>query len=384
LKILQLVSDWKWTGPAEPMLVLMGALRARGHQVDLICPEPPSGSNRSLWQEASVRNLDPIHSIEAMRSAVAPGDTARSARLRNWIETDELAGPYDIVHCWHSRDHVLAARALRLGMPGLSALRKTRLVRCLSSAEAISPWPWNRWLFGPGCDGLVCVSEAVAEMNRALRRGRVVSSTCGAVDLEALDVQIDRNRIRAELGVPEGAKLIGVVARMQAHRRFDLLLDALGRIVREEPEVRLVLIGRGTHAERVVRTPARDKGLDAHVIFAGYRIEDYEEVLGAMDLFTFLVPGSDGTCRALLQAAALGLPMVGTRRGAIPEIISNGQTGLVVAEEPEAIAAAWAGLFNDPERRRAMGEAARRDAFKRFRPDRYAAWMERFYQAIAA
>ena len=384
MKILQLVSDAKWTGPAEPMLVLMNALRGRGHQVDLVCPEPLLGSNRSLWQEASVRKLDPVHPVEAVRSAFTLGDTERAARLRRWLETDELAGPYDIVHCWHSRDHVLAARALRLGMPGTPSPRETRLVRSLSSAEKIRAWPWNRWLFGPACDGLVCVSDSVAKMNRVLRRGRPVSATSGAVDLDALDIRIDRQRIRAELGVPQGAKLIGVVARMQAHRRFDLLLDALGRIVRDKPDVRLVLIGRGTQAERVVRTSVREMGLQANVIFAGYRVDDYADVLGAMDLFTFLVPGSDGTCRALLQAAALGLPSVGTRRGAIPEIISDGRTGLLVSEQASAIAAAWAGLFDDPQRRLEMGEAARRDAFIRFRPDRIAAWMERFYREISA
>jgi len=384
LKILQLVSDWKWTGPAEPMLVLMDALRGRGHQVDLVCPEPPSGSNRSLWQEASIRNLDPIQSQGAMRNALARGDIERVARLRGWLETDELAGPYDIVQCWHSRDHVLAARALRLGRRGESDPGRTRLVRSLSSAEKIRAWPWNRWLFGPGCDGLVCVSHHAANMNQALRRGRPVSATCGAVDFASLEIRSDRRRIRAELGVPEGAKLIGVVARMQAHRRFDLLLEALIRIVREKPDVYLVIIGRGTHADRVVRTPARNMGLEANVILAGYRVEDYADMLGAMDLFTFLVPGSDGTCRALLQAAALGLPLVGTRRGAIPEIISNGQTGLLVSEEPEAIARAWASLLDDSERRREMGEAARRDALIRFHPDRFAAWMERFYQEVRA
>lgn len=382
MKILQLVSDWKWTGPAEPMLVLMDALRSRGHQVDLVCPEAPPDSSRSLWHEASVRNLLPIHRVEAMRSAVALGDTERIARLRRWLRTDELAGPYDIVQCWHSRDHVIAARALRLGMPGSSQSRRTRLVRFLSSAEKIPAWPWNRWLFGPACDGLVCVSDGAAKMNQKLRQGRPLFATLGAVDLDALDIQIDRRRIRAELGVPERAKLIGVVARMQPGRRFDLLLEALGRIVQDHSDVRLVLIGRGSQLERVVRTPARKMGLEAKVIFAGYRVEDYEAVLGAMDLFTYLVPGSDGTCRALLQAAALGLPLVGTRRGAIPEIIMDGQTGLIVPEQPEVIARTWAGLFDDPEHRREMGRAARRDALIRFRPDRFAARMERFYEEV--
>jgi glycosyltransferase involved in cell wall biosynthesis len=385
LKILQLVSDWKWTGPAEPMLVLMEALRARGHQVALVCPEPPVRSNRSLWQEASNRGLDPIRSIEAIRSAVVRGDGARVRRVRDWLDTDEISGPFDIVHCWHSRDHVLAARALRLatgiGCEG-RVDRGCRLVRSLSHAQGISGWPWNRWLFGPGTDGLVCVSDAAVDLNRSLRGGRPISAASGAVDVDALRVRKGRDTIRAELGVPDGAKLIGVVARMQAHRRFDLLLAALERLVREDPDVRLVLIGRGTRADEIVRQPAKALGLEASVIFAGYRVGDYADVLSAMDLFTFLVPGSDGTCRALLEAAALGLPLVGTSRGAIPEIISNGQTGLIVPEEPAALAAAWAGLLADDERRLRMGKAAGRDASIRFRPDRFAAWMERFYEDV--
>ena len=383
MKILQLVSDWKWTGPAEPMLVLMQALRARGHQVDLVCPEPPSGSNRNLWQEATARRLDPIHPALPMRRVVARGDADRVGQLRSWLATRELAGPYDIVHCWHGRDHVLAARALRLGLPGVRATPGgTRLVRFLSQAERISSWPWNRWLFGPACDGLVCVSDRVVAENRRLRSGGAIAATSGAVDFEALEPRRERQVVRRELGVPQDAVLVGVVARMQSHRRFDLLLDALARVVHERPELMLLLMGRGSREEEVVRRPVREKGLERNVIFAGYRVDDYADVLGALDLFTFMVPGSDGTCRALLQAAAIGLPLIGTRRGAIPEIISNGQTGLLVAEEAADLAAAWVRLLEDPERRLEMGRAAGRDASERFRPDRFAAWMERFYSEL--
>ncbi|MBC8188084.1 MAG: glycosyltransferase family 4 protein [Proteobacteria bacterium] len=382
MKILQLVGDWKWTGPAEPMLVLMKALRDRGHQVDLVCPEPPSGSNRNLWQEASARKLDPIHAIAPIRSAVASGDWGRVRLLRDWLETSELGGPYDIVHCWHGRDHVLAARALQLWGRADSMLGRAGLVRFLSSAESISAWPWNRWLFGRACDGLICVSEQAVVVNRQLRGGRAIAATSGAVDFDVLSTRKTPSEIRSEWGVPPGAKLVGVVARMQAHRRFDLLFDALARVVRERPEVCLVLIGRGTREEEVVRGPLREMGLEKNVIIAGYRTEDYADVLSALDLFTFLVPGSDGTCRALLQAAALGLPLVGTRRGAIPEIISNGQTGLLVAEDGAALAAAWSSLFDDPSRCLAMGKAAQREASDRFRPDRFAAWTERFYADV--
>ena len=190
--------------------------------------------------------------------------------------------------------------------------------------------------------------------------------------------------MREEMGVASSTILIGVVARMQPHRRFDLLFEALGRVVKDEPDIRLVLIGRGTRQDEVADRPVSELGLSNHVIFAGYRVEDYADVLGALDIFTFLVPGSDGTCRALLQAAAIGLPLVGSKRGAIPEIISNGQTGLVVSEEAGALATAWTTLIRDPDRRREMGQAAGQEAAIRFLPDRFAAWMERFYEESAS
>lgn len=218
----------------------------------------------------------------------------------------------------------------------------------------------------------------------------------GAVDLAALgastrasaaDAGPDGSGVAARdarraLAVPEDAFLIGIVARIQSHRRFDLLLAAMARLVALHPEARLVIFGRGTRAEEIVGKPVRALGLERYVVRAGYRTDDYIRLLSAMDLFTYLVPGSDGSCRALREAAALGLPLVGTRRGAIPEIIVEGETGLLVDEDPAALAHALALLIRDPARRLAMGEAARRDARVRFDPERLAGFMECFYESL--
>lgn len=389
MKILQLVSDWKWTGPAEPMLVLMRALRPRGHAVELVCAEPLPGADRSLASEAARRGLAPRETIEAHRSAWRPGDGAVVGELARVFASDACGGPFDIVHCWHSRDHVLAARALgRLALAPAGRARTpspaTRIVRSFARAETIRPWPWNRWLFGRACDGLLCVSEASAVAQRAVRPRGPLAAMAGAVELAAMPAAGEGARadVRRQLGVPEDAILIGVVARMQRHRRFDLLLAALAELVGRHSNVRLVVLGRGTHAEEVVAQPARALGIADHVVLAGHRRDDYAALLAAMDLFTYLVPGSDGSCRALLEAAALGLPLVGSRRGAIPEIIADGRTGLVVDETPAALAAAWADLVCDPARRRAMGDAAQRDAQVRFTPARLAESIEAFYAAV--
>lgn len=416
MRILFLVSDPKWTGPAEPALVAMRALRARGHGIELVCPSPLPASaklatpavNRSLFSEATARGLAPRATIVPGRSAWRAGDGERVVTLRRWLASEEVGGPFDVIHCWHSRDHVLAARALgrapfdRTGVARAGADRvdrasraggerggaATRIVRSYPRAEPIEAWFWNRWLFGRACDGLICPSEASASAARRVRPRGALAGMLGAVDAadgyESAAPSHERAgaAARARLGIAPDAFVIGVVARMQAHRRFDLLLAAMAKLAPRVPEARLLLLGRGTRAEAVVGAPVRALGLEEKVVRAGHRTEDYAACLAAMDVFTFLVPGSDGSCRALLEAAAAGRALVGTRRGAIPEILRAGETGLLVDESPDALVEAWEALARDPARRLALGAAARRDAAIRFAPARLAERLEAFYDEV--
>ena len=107
-------------------------------------------------------------------------------------------------------------------------------------------------------------------------------------------------------------------------------------------------------------------------------------MLRTIDVFTFLVPGSDGTCRALLEAAACGIPAVTSRRGALPEIVVDGETGLLVDEDPEALAAGWHALLSDPDRRRTLGAAARKRAETLFTPERFAEDVTELYHEARA
>ena len=173
--------------------------------------------------------------------------------------------------------------------------------------------------------------------------------------------------------------MVCIVARAQRHRRFDLLLEAAARAMARSDALRLLVIGRGTHIEETAVAPAARLGIADRVCFAGYRTEDYVDVLRCADVFTFLVPGSDGGCRALLEASACGLPSVTSPRGALPEIVLDGQTGIVVREEPEALAAAWLRILDEPKTRLEMGAAARRRAEAHFSPEQLAEQVEGLY-----
>ncbi len=374
MRILHVTHDWKWTGPAEPMLRLALALRERGHETAIACPEPPSPERRSLAGEARAAGIAPACTLSGGRGPAGLGSGADVASLRAF--TDEF-GP-DVVHAWHTRDHLLAWRALRTRR----AAGATSLVRSYRSAERVAATPQNRWLLGPAADAVLFPSPETARRNASLRGGRALAGHFGAVDPTRFFPKAPDPGVRARLGIEPQHRVVGLVARAQRHRRFDLLLAAAKRLFEEVPDARLLVIGRGTHQEEVAKAPARELGIADRVLFPGYVSDDYAEVLRQIEVMTFLVPGSDGTCRALLEAAACAIPAVVTERGALPEIVLHRETGLVVPEEPAALAGAWRELLDDPERRGDFGRAAYERAQAEFTPGRFADVVEGVYRGL--
>jgi glycosyltransferase involved in cell wall biosynthesis len=356
------------------MLELLLAQRARGCEVELACPVAPAGAVSDLMSEARAAGVTPALEMTRGRGAIGWSDGGDVRRLRALVNR----GRFEVLHTWHTRDHVLALRAAA----GPRRAGLTRIVRSYARADRIPDRPWNRWLFGRATDGLLCVSPGAAARNAGLRRGRALGGVFGAVDLERFRPHPRSASVRKGLGLRPEHRVVGIVARAQRHRRFDLLLEATARLVRRDPDARLLVVGRGSHIEKLAVAPAVRLGIRERVIFAGYRTEDYVDVLRSIDVFTLLVPGSDGGCRALVEAAACGIPSVTTRRGALPEIVADGETGLVVAEEADALCAAWRRLLADASLRSNMGEAARRRAERHFSRDRVAAEVERFYRSL--
>jgi len=374
VRILQLTGDWKWTGPAAPMLELLLALRRRGHEVWLAAPPPPPDATSGLLLRARAAGVEPALELSRGRGIRWLRDAQDVRSLRAFVAEHRV----EVVHAWHTRDHVLALRA------GAGLRRAPVLVRSQKSGDPIPATPWNRWLFGPGSDALLCVAPEVARKNARLRGGRPLRGAFGAVDPERFRPGPPAERLRAELGLTPQQRVVGIVARAQRHRRFDLLLEAMARLAAQHPDARLLVIGRGTHIEETARAPARRLGIAERVVFAGYRGDDYVDALRLCDVFSLLVPGSDGGCRALLEAAACGIPAVTTRRGALPEIVVDGETGLLVDEEPAALAGAWSALLADPPRRARMGAAARERALRCFTPERLAEAAEDSYRQTLA
>jgi glycosyltransferase involved in cell wall biosynthesis len=287
---------------------------------------------------------------------------------------------FDVVHAHLLNDHLLAGAAARRARIG------TRVVRSVYGGRDLAPRLRSRLAFGRLTDAVVAASEDAAAAVRArvafpADRLFVVPV---AVEVERFAARVLaglRAGARRDLGLADGDVAAGIVARIQRHRRFELLIDAFARAADRAPRLRLVLIVRGTHEDELARRPVERLGLGGRVVFAGYRAGDaYVAALAALDVGIFLVPGSDGSCRAARELAAAGLPLVVSPRPPLPEIVAHGRSGYVVREEAEEFAAALARLAEDGALRRAMGEESRARAAESFAPEAQRRGVERAYE----
>jgi glycosyltransferase involved in cell wall biosynthesis len=171
---------------------------------------------------------------------------------------------------------------------------------------------------------------------------------------------------RAELGLDDDALLATFVGRMVAIKRVDVLLDAFAAARRSAPALVLAVVGDGPERQ-AAEERARALGLGDAVRFTGYR-RDLPEILGGTDV-AVLSSDNEGTPVSLIEAAAAALPLVSTRAGGVADVVPDAAGVLVARGDAAALGDAIARLAADPERREAMGAAARAHAAERFTPE---------------
>ncbi len=212
------------------------------------------------------------------------------------------------------------------------------------------------------------------------------------VDLKRWDPErIDRARARAALG--EAGKrgvLLGVVAQLSPWKGQDTAIDALRLLCEQGVDAHLLLIGSAKFVARAtrfdnetyvasLRAQVARAGLEERVSWLGER-EDVPELVRALDVL--LLPSSEEPFgRALIEAMALGVPVLATKVGGPPEIVHDGREGFLLApREPAAWAAAVRRIVEHHELAAAMGRAGRERVREAFTAERHAAAMLDVYE----
>ncbi len=350
-------------GMVRHVAALSSGLRERGIAVTVAAP-------KSALESAGPLRLEVDHDLP-IGPRFRPIQDARSiAMLRR------LSAGFHVVHAHGLRAAWIAAFA-----------RSRTEAACIATAHNM-----------PDLHGLP--ARVAARM--ALRRADVVIAVSHAVANQVASLGADRRRIhvipngvpigprpdpsciasnRRDLGLPPDAFVILAAGRLSPEKGFDVLVSAMPRIIEEAPGAILAVVGAGPAHSRLTAQIAR-LGLEPTVRLVGF-VPDVAPWLGAADVV--VVPSrSEGQGLVALEAMALGVPVVASRVGGLPEVVSNGVTGLLtMPDDPDALAEAVIALARDSELRTSLGWEGRKRAEDAFSIEAMLNRISALYRAVA-
>jgi glycosyltransferase involved in cell wall biosynthesis len=203
----------------------------------------------------------------------------------------------------------------------------------------------------PRIDRLVAVSDAiVAKLVAEGRDTAPISRVYNGVDLERFDEASGGVAVRRELGIPDDAPVVAVVGRLEPEKGHPTLIEAWPIIHHHLPTAHLLVVGEGSERDRLeglAHAHLRGGSCCASVHFLGRR-EDVPQILGAANVVA-MPSYREAQGLAILEALAANRPVVASNVGGIPEMIHDGENGLLVpSHDPTALAAAITRLLKDP------------------------------------
>jgi len=361
MEILFATSLRAWGGGEQWMLATASGLAARGHRVTL--GARPESAIFARARESGLPTL-PL----GFRS-----------------DADLVTDLRAFLHCRRRRVDAVCLNMDR-------ALRTVGLAAKLAGVPVIVPrrgsefplkgGPLYRWSYRRIATSMIVNSRATA---RTLVRdidwrpaGRIHVLPNG-LDLRGADDARPRSETRGELGLDPSAPVIVAAGELTTRKNFALLLEAAAPLAESCPDLVILIAGEGPE-EGALRRRAAELGIDARVRFLGFR-RDVPDLLAAADLLVH--PARiEGFGYVLAEAMAARLPVVATDASSIPEIVADGETGILFP--PEDVGALRTGIATylaDPTRRVADGRRGRERVEREFSAARRLDELERILSA---
>jgi glycosyltransferase involved in cell wall biosynthesis/protein-tyrosine-phosphatase len=291
----------------------------------------------------------------------------------------------DLVHTHRYKDSVLGALAAKLaGVPHV-----VRTVHGLR--EPMTGWSALKFRIYEALDRVmllfftdlvVAVSRGMADtLRKTGYRPTSVTQIHNGIDLGAIAPRRRSDEVRRELGIPAQALVIGTAGRLSPVKGHAALLRAARLIQEHQSDAIFLIVGGGPLADELRRQAAR-LGIAGACVFPGAR-EDVHDLIAAMDLFV-LPSLSEGIPMAVLEAMALGIPVVASAVGGVPEVIQDRVNGMLVPPGDERrLADACVELARDPASAQMLVARARRTVEERFSHEQSGRALLAAYRSVA-
>ncbi len=352
----------EWRGGQRQSLLLVRELVRRGYPVQFIVqPHSP------LHEKALAENL-PVWPLR-MRSEfglVAALRLARRMKKKGCV----LAHFHDA--------HGASVGSAAAGLAGVPLRVIARRVDFPLKKNFLSRRKYFRKV-----DAVIAISEGVKRVlvQSGLDPARV-SVVPSGIDFSVHKTGLPRDYLHKECGFEPGDYLVGIVAQLEDHKGHRYLIEAANILKEKTRKVKIVVVGEGSLRMELTKQ-AQPLNVKDLVYFMGFRA-DIPRILASLDLFV-LSSHLEGLGSSIMDAMACRLPVVATRTGGIPELVKNGETGLLVPpRNPEALAEAILTLYRDKRQAARLAQAGYDFIHERFSAEAMAEKTLAVYDKIAA
>lgn len=343
LRILHVHTSYGWRGGENQVYLLLKGLKERGVESFLVTSPGSALSEKAKEIEIPVKEIN----FKSELDLVAINIIVKILREKK----------IDILHAHTSHAHSLA------GISGRIAGKRVVVTRRVDFPPRgiLSRWKYHRLV-----DIIIAISHAIERILRDIgipqERIRYVPS---AFDPRKLERIMDTSYLFKEFSIE--SPVVGTIAHLTDHKGHVYLLRAIPWILKRFPRATFLIVGKGELGNYLERE-ARKLGITERVIFTGFR-EDIPEILSILDLFV-LPSHMEGLGSILLEAQYMGIPVVSTLAGGIPEVVRNGETGILVPpRDPDSLSKAVIDLLENKEKRESFSLQGKKWA-KNFFPER--------------
>jgi len=330
LRIIHSEAATSFGGQEHRVFKEMVAMRERGHHLEAICQPDAELTERLREAGFVVHTLYTDGVVNMVRGVFA---------LKKILHT----GRFDVLNTHSRTDTLIAATAGRLAKVPL-------IVRTRHLASPVGSLLSYTWL----PHRVTTVSHHVRR--QLLGRGVPPDHVEAIYTPVVLTPRLEHSSLRDELKLSADAILVGCVAVLRPNKGHLELINAMLPLLRTRPTLHLVVAGGGSPVFEQLQAHLKHSGLGERVHLLGTR-RDVPNVLAGLDIFC-LATRQEAMGTAFLEAAASGLPVIGTDVGGVGEMMRPGVTGLLVPlDDPQALQNALLQLIDSPELRKKMGQA---------------------------
>ena len=343
IKVLHIDSEKLWRGGQQQAVYLYEGMQQRGIPGCFVC-QPHS----KLEQYFQKHNLE-YKSIPFMGEL----DLIAGYRLSKFARKHQFS--VLICHSAHSLSWGLMAKAF---YPPLKLIGIRRV------DFSLKPNPFSRWKYvNSKVNKIVAVSKKIKEVliQCGVSEDKITVIYSGIDFNKYAQAEKDYN-FRKNFNIPEERILVGTLAAFAGHKDYPTFLKAIALALKHRPDLYFLAVGEGELKEPMQEL-AQELNIADRVIFTGFQ-QEVGKILKSLDIFV-LASKKEGLGTSILEAMAAGVPVIGTASGGIPELIKDGENGLLVPpSNPEKLKDAILKLANSPELRIQLAEKGKTVAQK--------------------